>query len=461
MKQAVLAWHYFLLLVSAAAYGAADDQEAPPLADYAWGFSILVDTDASFYSVQLPLQVNQSVSDPELRDAGVYNATGAPVPRVFQQTSDDVEQAEHLEPLPAIPLYENLERSADDVKLLFEREGDKTRVEFNSDGMQQPETDELLSAYIVDTRRLKHPIEALEFTWNPVDSGFIGRIIVDGSNNLQDWSEIGSGAVADLRENDAIVVQRRVTVRKSSHDYLRVRWEGMPEQWSLSRIQGFYVTGVTTIVRKTLTLEASGKDPQDGGRLFDLGGTPKIDRLRLVLTQPNTVVAATIYYWSDRQQGWVQAASGSHHHIGRGNNVIMSSAVRMNKFRASRFKVVVTRGQPDAPMQLEIGWRPDTLIFLAQGEPPFILAAGRAADAEAHFPQDRLYGDRAIVGLSSAKGQAAQAALGPRYALGGEQAFAVRKSVDWRQLSLWIGLILGVAFVGFMAIRVVRDLKSD
>jgi hypothetical protein len=460
MKRPVLVLHCFLLLVSAAAYTAADDQEAPQSADYAWGFPILVDRAASFYSIELPLQVNQSVSDPDLRDAGVYNSAGAPVPRVFQQTDDDVDEAEHLVPLPAIPLYKNLQRSADDVKLLFEREGDKTRVEFNSDGLRQPESDEQLSAYIVDTRQLKHAIEALEFAWNPVDSGFIGRIIVDSSNNLQDWSEIGAGAVADLRENDASVVQRRVTVRKSSHDYLRVRWEGMPANWGLSRIQAFYVTGTTTIVRKTITLQSSGTDPQDGGRIFDLGGTPKIDRLRIVLTQPNTIVSATIYRWSERQQRWAQVASGSHHHIGRGDNVITSATIRVNKVRASRFKVVVTRGQPDAAMQLEIGWRPDTLIFLAQGEAPFILAAGRAADAEAHFPQDRMYGDRSIVGLSSANGRAAQATLGPRYALGGKQDFGGTRSVDWRQLSLWFGLILGVAFVGFMAIRVIRDLRS-
>ena len=461
MTRPALIWHCLLFSIPAAVLASADDQDAPQLSDYAWGFPILVDKDASFYSVQLPLQVNQSVSDPELRDAGVYNASGAPVPRVFQQVSDDVEQAEHLAPLPAIPLYENLESSADDVRLLFEREGDKTRVEFNSDGMQQPDVDELLVAYIVDTRQLKYSIDALEFTWNPVDSGFIGRVIVDGSNNLQDWSEVGSGAIADLRQNDAGVVQRRVTVRKSSHDYLRVRWEGMPEQWSLSQIQAFYMTGVTTIVRNTLTLEASGKDPQDGGRIFDLGGTPKTDRLRIVLTQPNTVVTATIYHWSEGRQVWVQAASGSHYHIGRGDNVITSAAVGVNRTRASRFKVVVTRGQPDAPMQLEVGWRPDSLIFLAQGEPPFVLAAGRTADAEMHFPQERLYGDRSIISLSSARGRAAQATLGPRYALGGSKSFAVQNSVDWRQLSLWAGLLLGVAFVGFMAIRVVRDLKSD
>jgi hypothetical protein len=449
------------LLVSTNAYTADDEQEVPQLSDYAWGFPITVGKESSFYSIELPLDVNQSVTDPELRDAGVYNASGTPVIRVFQQTSDDIDQTEHLEHLPTLPLFENFERSAEDVRLLFERDGDKTRVEFNTDGLQQPNEDERLTAYIVDTRQLKHSIEALEFSWNPIDNGFIGRIMIDGSNNLEDWSEVGSGAVADLRENDASVIQRSVKVRKSSHDYLRIRWEGMPEQWSLSRIQGFYVTGVTTIARKSITLEASGEDAKDGGRIFDLGGAPKVDRLRVVLTQPNTVISATIYFWSERQQRWVQAASGSHHHIGRGNAVVESGAIRLNKVRTSRFKVVVTRGQPGTAMRLEVGWRPDSLIFLAQGGAPYTLAAGRAADAENHFPQQRIFGDRSIVGLSASNGRVAAASLGARYPLGGADSLRVTKSVNWRQLSLWIGLILGVAFVGFMATRVIRDLKAE
>jgi len=461
MTRSGLVSNWVLLFGTVGACMAAGAEEVPELSEYAWGFPIEVDRDASFYSIELPLEVNQSVSDPDLRDAGVYNAVGVPVTRVFQQISDDVEEAEHLEQLPTLPLYANAQPSADDVRLLFERDGDRTRVEFDSDGMIQTNEDEQLTAYIVDTRQLENSIEALEFSWNPLDSGFIGRITIDGSDNLQDWSNVGSGAVADLRENEASIIQRRVKLRKTSHDYLRIRWEGMPEEWRLSRVQGSYVTGVTRIVRKSIMLEASGEDPEDGGRIFDLGGAPVVDQVRVVLTEANTIISATIYYWSTRNERWIRTASGSHYYIGRNDNVVMSDAIRTDKIRTRRIKVVVTSGKPSVAMQLEVGWRPDSLIFLAQGDAPFTLAAGRAADSEDSYPQQRIYGDRSIVSLAATGGRSATAKLGPRYPLGGADSLRITRLTNWRQVSLWIGLLLGVAFVGFMAIKVIRDLKAE
>jgi hypothetical protein len=63
--------------------------DAPALSDYAWGFPIEVGEEASFYAVELPLEVNQSVTDSVLRDAGVYNGNGNPVPRMFEQVAEE------------------------------------------------------------------------------------------------------------------------------------------------------------------------------------------------------------------------------------------------------------------------------------------------------------------------------------------------------------------------------------
>ena len=451
-----------LLLSFAADAQTRDTTVNPPaLSDYAWGFPIRISEDASFYSVELPLAVNRSVTDPDLRDAGVYNGDGKPVPRVFEQANVDEERTERSNPLPMLPLYRSAESRADENRLLIERDGDSTRFKFDLEDLLAPDEGERLVAYIVDTRQSEDNAVALDLVWAQMEPGFMGRVMVDGGNDLQTWSPAGSAVVAFLRESAASIEQRRVNLRRADYDFLRIRWDGMPENWRLSQVMGVHVEGAADSVRNLITLESSGADPDDGGRLFSLGGAPVVDQVRVVLPVPNTVVSAVVYYWSATRDRWLQAGHGSYHHIGRDNNSVMSDPLAIDNTRTNQFKVVITRGPFDVAMQLEVGWRPDSLLFLAQGQSPFTLATGNANDADEQFPQHRIYGARSLVKLSEDNGGVLAAALGPRYVLGGPARLISIRPFNWRTIVLWLGLLLGVAFVGFMASKTVRELRSQ
>jgi hypothetical protein len=441
------------------ALGAQSD-DVPELSDYAWGFPIEVSDNASFYTVELPLQVNQSVTDPALHDAGVYNSDGIPVPRIFRQAGDDREPVERSNPLPTLPLFETVERRTDESGLVLEREGDSTQFTFDLEDLLAPAADQRLAEYIVDTRQTDDVPVALDLVWAQMEPGFMGRVMVDGGNNLQEWSPVGSAVVAYLREDAASIEQRRVRLRRGDFDFLRVRWEGLPENWRLSQVMGVYVDGTDDAVRKYVTLESTSVDPDDGGRIFSLDGAPMVDQVRVVLPVPNTVVSAGIFYWEERQEHWITAGHGSYHHIIRNNNAVTSDPLKINRSRTSRFKVVITRGPSDATMQLEVGWRPDTLVFLAQGQAPFTLAAGNANDALNDFPQHRIYGDRSLATLAESNGGVVAASLGPRYELGGPDRLVATRTINWRTVLLWFGLVMGIAFVGFMASKTIRDLRS-
>ena len=438
----------------------AQSAEIPALSDYAWGFPIEVSEDASFYSVELPLEVNQSVTNPALRDAGVYNSAGNPVPRMFKQAGDDRELVERSNPLPTLPLYETVDRRTDDNGLLLEREGDSTQFKFDLEDLLAPAEDQRLAEYIVDTRQVDDVAVALDLVWAGMEPGFMGRVMVDGGNNLQEWSLVGSAVVAYLREDAASIEQRRVRLRRGDFKFMRIRWEGLPETWRLSQVMGVYVDGAADAVRNFVTLESTGVDPDDGGRIFPLGGAPMVDQLRVVLPVPNTIISARVFYWSERREQWLTAGQGSYHHIIRNNNAVMSDPLTIKKARSSQFKVVITRGPADVAMQLEVGWRPDKLVFLAQGQPPFTLAAGSANDELNQFPQHRIYGDRSLATLAESNGGVVAASLGPLYELGGPARLVATRQINWRTLLLWFGLVMGVVFVGLMASKTIRELRS-
>ncbi len=435
-------------------------QEPAPAQDqYAYGFPIQTTADVSFFSVELPLEVYQSVSDQRLRDAGVYNASGQPVPRVFNQTKSNITLSEQSLALNFVTLFDQADAAPDDVQLLFEQQGDRTTLQLNSADTQDTPSAATPSMHIIDLRQVDQTLSALQFSWQAPANGFIGRITIDSSNNLLDWRQQGSGAVADLKQSGTHVQRNRVRMKGTRDNYLRVRGQDLPKDWKLTAIQGSYDTGARPVVRRFEMLQTLGRDEDDGGYLYDLGGAPEADRVRVVLAQANTVIEAVLSYWSPIQNRWISINSSTHYHLGRGDNSIRSSAKTINRVRARRFKLQINQGQPGEAPTLAIGWRPDTLLFLAQGEAPFTLATGRPADANDDFPQQRLYGDDSITSLAT--NRAANATLGPRKTLGGATNLSPRNPVDWKQLTLWFGLLIGVLFVGLMATKVMKDLKAD
>ncbi len=460
MKPALLVTCFLLLPLASAAQPDNASADAPEISAYAWGFPIEVSETASFYAVELPLEVNQSVTDPALRDVGVYNGAGNPLSRIFEPPTEHRESIEQSNPLPVLPLYE-AESRADDDRLTLEREGDSTRFKVDLGALLAPDGGQRLVAYILDTRQSDGIVSAIDLVWGQIEPGFMGQVMVDGGNDLQQWIAVGSAVVAYLREDSESIEQRRIVLRRGDFDFLRIRWKGLPDEWHLSQVMGVYVQGTPDTSRKFITLESDSVDAEDGGRIYSLGGAPVVDRLRVVLPEPNTVISARVMYWSERRDRWLEAAHGSYHHIIRNDNAVMSEPIKINKARSSRFKIILTRGPANANVQLEVGWRPDKLLFLAQGQPPFVLAAGNADDALHQFPQQRIYGAQSLADLAERNGGVVEASLGQRYALGGPDRLVATTQINWQTVLLWLGLIMGVVFVGFMAMKTIRELRAQ
>ncbi len=104
---------------------------------------------------------------------------------------------------------------------------------------------------------------------------------------------------------------------------------------------------------------------------------------------------------------------------------------------------------------LKVGWLPDELIFLKQGNPPYVLAYGQADFTGKQWPMDgllaRLDKDVEIqtvplAGLSDANALGGPARLEP-----------APEPIDWETVLLWSVLVVGVGFVGLLAFRLTRS----
>lgn len=445
-----------VLVLAAAAARSAPEEAMPSPLNYAYGWPIQQPTPAGFHEFDLPIEVYRSVADPGLRDIGVYDARGEPAPRLISapkeaETPDEVVEKTLLPILaaPGTPVAE--------LRLALERSDGGTSVRIESvagaDGTAPP----ALVAYLADLGEKTSRLRAVELDWPREVEPVITQLAIEGSEDLDHWFALGSGTVAGLAQDNSRIERRRIELQSREVRYLRLSWTRAPEQWRLTRLAARYSQAVRPARRETQTLWPSGRDPEDGGQLYDLGGAPPVDRVALQLPGGQDLVRASIQAWDPNGGYWRPVHEGQFYRLQREGGTIESEPAATAPVRAAKWKVVIERGSRTVDVGLQLGWRPDRLLFLAQGQGPWQLVAGSAYDAESDFPQARRYADPEMRDLLKKAGPVGAAALGARVVLGGEARLEPAQSPAWRRWLLWIGLVAGVLLVGFMALRLLRQ----
>lgn len=430
--------------------------------DYAWGFELALQEGGDFYSVPVPLPVYQSVSDPHLRDAGVYNATGQPVPRLFVQPEPLDDSVETRIPLALVPVHGEQDEQADRLRVLLQQSPSTItlEVEGNTPGAPAIEAPvEPLQSYIVDTANLGADFSSLEFHWPASDKGIIGQVRVTDSEDLRSWRGLGLTTLADLQLGDTRIEQRRMALERPSRRYLRITWNGMPADWQLLELSGIRTQAVDSGERDWLTLESSGAGESDRDYLYDAGGFPPVDRVKLLLDDANAVVRAGIFYRENGQDVWRLYCNAVFYNITRDDNALHSPPAKATMRRAAEWMIRLESGTTATAPRLQIGWQPDRLLFIAQGKGPFSLRTGRAMDASGDYPQQRLMGDPEIFRLLRKSGLQGVATLGDRYTVAGPGQLEVRPGSTWRMVLLWAGLLIAVLFVGWLVLSLAREMR--
>jgi len=105
----------------------------------------------------------------------------------------------------------------------------------------------------------------------------------------------------------------------------------------------------------------------------------------------------------------------------------------------------------DAP-RLRLGYRPEVVVFLAQGPAPYALAAGSGHAQRAPAPMQHLVAE--VRRQRGADWQPSPAYLDAAQPLAGKVALEARR--DWKAWLLWAVLGLGAAVVAAFAASILR-----
>lgn len=446
---------YPILLLCAVAVAIASPAMAAPREDYAAGWPLaLSEADAGAYRVVLDADVYRQATSAGLRDVDVVNADGVAVPAAVFAPDVPLARDTRRRPLPWFALPRGAAARAPDISVISERDADgRLRRVVTRMADTDAATAPAANAWLVDAGATHAPVSALRLAWAASEVPIDVAYRVEGSDNLRTWRVLQPHVqLVDLVRDGQRLRQARVPLDGRAR-YLRLLPAGEGATPVLTGVEAEVDTAVDPGDWQWHAL--TGRVVEEAGvrwHVYALDG-------RFPVTQADVGLAGndagewTLQSRDDDSAPWVtRAGPWVAFRVGadtRSPAQPLGRVVRDRQWRLSSRTTV--SGAPE----LRLGYRPEVLVFLAHGAPPYTLVAGSARAARGDAPLDALLG--AIRSARGAAWQPAAATTGARVALAGNDALRpAPRARDWRAWLLWSLLVAGAAVVATMAISVVR-----
>lgn len=405
----------------------------------------LSEPDAGAYRIELTEAVYRNARDAGLRDVAVLDAEGQPAPSMlFAADAPAAGEGARIE-VPWFVLPGAAQLPSGEIRVISQRasDGRVLRVE-TRDGTAATRAPE---SWLVDASALKSPIAALRLSL-PADAQVEVRLRVEGSDDLANWHLIeADAAVLQLTRAGRAIAQTRVPLADSAR-YLRltqvggdtplpltaIHAETAPARGAAASVSRDYSPAVIAADRRTFEFVADGRQPFEQADVVLPGNSAVSWRLE----SRDSAEAA----WQLRAGPWAQ------YRIGEAQR---SRPQPLAPLRQRQWRLLADVAVAETP-RLRLSWRPEVLMFVASGRPPYRLVAGSAQQRRQDAPLDALLAG--IRAERSADWQPALARISGEGEAGDPAALSAAR--DWKNYALWGVLLLAALLVVGFAVSLLR-----
>ena len=427
--------------------------------DFAYGISIDVPQGTAVAALSLPEQVYTNAFRSDLGDMRVFNAAGEPVPHMIRYTQSRAVES----PWRSLSFYPLAEAKG------TESSGYRVYVRTGPDGAivtVDPRIAALPNAaaksYLIDVSGVHSGLAQLRLEWQPMAANWLANVTVEASDDLTSWSAIQPRAsLADIGYASRRLVRNVVPLRHTSKRYLRLRQLDSAAAVTLVGIQGRARTEGRRPVRTVLRIDGTRPTGPAGVFNYEISGGFPVDRVNLVFQQANSMADAVVESRAGVHLPWVQRTKGLFYRIESDAATLVSDplAIRMTLDRFWQVTVDASESTIGKEIpQLEIGYRPHDLFFIARGGGPFTLAYGSARVEPSKVKVGALF-----KGIGKHRPDGLERWVtgdGPPMLLGGLQRLAPPpQPLPKRRIILWSILLAGVLVVAALAWRLARKMS--
>jgi hypothetical protein len=422
-------------------------------ADFASQVPLTLSGNGPWYRLELPLAVQLGASQTGLGDVRVFNAEGQA--QAYSLTHSDVQHREDQTPIPVkwFALYDTADASDAAPKIRVERTASGTLVEVQPQGEIEA-GEEVLRGWLLDTSEIKAPLEQLILDWNTEREGF-QRFSIEASNDLQHWQSWGEGQVARLSFADEVIEQREVTLPGQPARYLRLLWNTPNAAPTLTSAQLISASPDHLPLPLVWSQPLAGGTVKPGEYSWQLPTDLAVERIKVDISQANSLAPVTLSGRLDTNAPWQIMGGGLLYRLTQNGQDVLLDELQLAGRTVRQLKLDVDErggGLGTTAPQLRFAVRATQLVFLAKGAGPYTLAIGNTAAKAADLPLSTLIPDYQPQVLASLG--IAQLAASPVVIASPPTPAA--KGTDWKRASLWAVLLLGVVFLGWMALSLLR-----
>jgi hypothetical protein len=447
---------------------------APPVAaepaPFRFSAPITIDAAAPFVQLALPPAAYGRSEQDELRDLRVVDARGerAPfallAPRSTLHTSEQVREAT-LYPLPARPSPAGVWSSPVDVVVDGDRISVKRHGSAEASVASRPRESGGWLIDSGDSRTGESLPRSLRLRWSgPAE--FSASYRLETSDDLRQWRGAGSGQLMALQSSTGALAQPLVSLPDSPGRFVRLVW-AEPQSAPL-------LTGASVLVAErhlvavdsarelgfAASPELAGRAPADPAARralhFDLGGALPLVDVDLVFAAGTHVAPVRLQGRVRVDEAWRDLGAGVFYRLERGGDIANSPAIALPVTVRYLRLVADERAAPldGVDARLVVHAALASLVFAAQGQPPFRLLAG-SPDA----PAGALPVSTVVPQLESERPRFGHGELGAFVA---DEAVARAVAAESRQARfrpwlLWAVLLAGVAGLGTLVWRLARS----
>ena len=428
--------------------------------DYAQQWPLtLGQEDAGAYRVVLDRSVYQSLQSTSLQDLDVINADGLAVAAALFDAEQPLAKAATWVDVPWFALPAGNTPQARDIASISEIAADGSLRKVVMQGTDASVSQAASAEFLIDASGLQQAVQALQVSWAAGQAPMDRPYRVMTSDDLKHWRTVQDEArLVELHNNGERIIKDRIELEPVKARYLRL----VPLQQGQGALQ---LSGVRAESVPPAATQAWQWQPIAGKRVVADDGTISFEyevEGRFPFARADVVLPGnhssewTLQSRDDAEAPWQSVAAPWLAFQLQGAAADRSAPQALQGVVRDRYWRLLPKGGVDSAVPtLSLGYRPETVVFLAQGAPPYALVAGsaRAQRAEAALPQ-------LVEALRVQRGQhwqPATALLGKPQALAGASALTPAPvQRDWKAWLLWALLIGGALIVAGFAFSLLQ-----